>query len=156
MTRLLSTVGELRDAVGSELGPSRWVTLDQARIDAFAEVTGDQQWIHVDPDRVARSGRLSTIAHGYLTLSLAPMLMDELTHLRQGATSVNYGLNRVRFLTPVPAGGRVRLRTKVLAVADRPPDGVLVTYQYTFELEGSTKAALVAEGLSLLLPPARD
>ncbi|HVC23802.1 MAG TPA: MaoC family dehydratase [Candidatus Dormibacteraeota bacterium] len=152
MALLPSTIEELRAAVGTTLGPSDWVTLDQARIDAFAEVTGDHQWIHVDPARAAASDLGSTIAHGYLTLSLVPMLLDQLTRTRQGATSINYGLNRLRFLTPVPAGGRVRLRATVLSVADRPPRGVLVTYQMAFELDGAERPALVAETVSLLLP----
>ncbi|MGC1185333.1 MAG: MaoC family dehydratase [Candidatus Dormiibacterota bacterium] len=152
MTLLPSTIEELRAAVGTTLGPSDWVTLDQARIDAFAEVTGDHQWIHVDPVRAATSSWGSTIAHGYLTLSLAPMLLDQLTRMRRGATSINYGLNRLRFLTPVPAGGRVRLRATVLSLADRSQGGVLVTYQLTFELEGAERPALIAETVSLLLP----
>jgi acyl dehydratase len=151
MTVLLRTIADLRRAVGSTLGPSEWVTIDQAQIDAFAEVTGDHQWIHVDPVRAAAGDFHSTIAHGYLTLSLTPMLMDQLTQLRRGATSINYGLNRLRFLTPVPAGGRVRLRAKILEVADRPPEGVLATYQLSYELEGADRPALVAETISLLI-----
>ncbi len=148
---MLRTIDELRLAVGTTLGPSEWLTIDQARIDAFAEVTGDHQWIHVDPTRGASSDFHSTIAHGYLTLSLTPMLMDQLTRLREGATSINYGLNRLRFLTPIPAGGRVRLRATVLKVVDRPPKGVLVTYGLTYELEGAERPALVAESISLLI-----
>jgi acyl dehydratase len=130
------------------------VELDQAKIDAFAEVTGDHQWIHVDPERAAKSEFHNTIGHGYLTLSLTPMLLDQLNHVRHHATSLNYGLNRLRFLTPVPAGSRVRLRAKVLEVRDRPPAGFLVTYEISYELEGAERPALVAETLSLLLPPA--
>jgi acyl dehydratase len=148
------TIEDLRLAVGSTLGPSDWVELDQAKIDAFADATGDHQWIHVDPARAAVSEFHSTIAHGYLTLSLTPMLLDQLNHIRRHATSINYGLNRLRFLTPVPAGSRVRLRAKVLEVRDRPPKGFLVTYEISYELEGSERPALVAETLSLLLPPA--
>jgi acyl dehydratase len=148
------TIEDLRLAVGSTLGPSDWVELDQAKIDAFADATGDHQWIHVDPARAAVSEFHSTIAHGYLTLSLTPMLLDQLNHVRRHATSINYGLNRLRFLTPVPAGSRVRLRAKVLEVRDRPRKGFLVTYEISYELEGSERPALVAETLSLLLPPA--
>ncbi|MGA8206835.1 MAG: MaoC family dehydratase [Candidatus Dormiibacterota bacterium] len=154
MTLPPESIDDLRQAVGSTLGPSDWVELDQARIDAFAEVTGDHQWIHVDPERAAVSEFHGTIGHGYLTLSLTPMLLDQLNHVRHHATSINYGLNRLRFLTPVPAGSRVRLRAKVLEVRDRPPQGVLVTYEINYELEGSERPALVAETLSLLLPPA--
>jgi len=152
MAVLPATIDDLRRAIGTTLGPSVWVTIDQARIDSFAEVTGDHQWIHVNPARAAASAFRSTIAHGYLTLSLTPMLMDQLTRLRQGATSINYGLNRLRFLTPVPAGGRVRLRAKVLEVTDRPPEGVLATYELDYELEGADRPALVAEAISLLIP----
>ncbi|HUY56285.1 MAG TPA: MaoC family dehydratase [Candidatus Micrarchaeaceae archaeon] len=147
-----ATIEELRRAVGTTLGPSQWVTLDQARIDAFAAVTGDHQWIHVDPARAAASPFHHTIVHGYLTLALTPLLLDELTRLRQGATSINYGLNRLRFLTPVPVGGRVRLRAKVLDVRDRPPEGVLAIYELSYELDGAARPALVAETISLLLP----
>ncbi|HVB13509.1 MAG TPA: MaoC family dehydratase [Candidatus Dormibacteraeota bacterium] len=156
MAVLLRTIEDLRKAVGTTLGPSEWITIDQSRIDAFAEVTGDHQWIHVDPGRAAGSDLHSTIAHGYLTLSLTPMLMDQLTRLRQGATSLNYGLNRLRFVTPVPAGGRVRLRAQVLDVSDRPSQGVLATYQLTYELEGAERPALVAEAISLLIARAED
>jgi acyl dehydratase len=156
MTDTPRTIDDLRRAVGQTLGPSQWVTVDQARIDAFAEVTGDHQWIHVDPGRAGRSDFQSTIAHGYLTLSLTPMLMDQLSHLRRSCTSINYGLNRLRFLTPVPAGGRVRLRATVLEVRDRPPEGVLASFEISYELEGSDRPALVAETISLLLPRSGD
>ncbi|MFZ0995469.1 MAG: MaoC family dehydratase [Candidatus Dormiibacterota bacterium] len=147
------TIDDLRKAVGSTLGPSEWVELDQAKVDAFAEVTGDHQWIHVDPERAAQSEFHNTIAHGYLTLSLTPMLLDQINHVRRHATSINYGLNRLRFLAPVTAGSRVRLRAKVLEVRERPPSGFLVTYEISYELEGSERPALVAETLSLLQPP---
>lgn len=148
----IRTIAELRNAVGTTLGPSDWLTLDQSRIDAFAEVTGDHQWIHVDPERAAASDLRTTIAHGYLTLSLAPMLLDQLIAVRASTTSINYGLNRLRYLTPVPAGGRVRLLATVISVVERPPQGVLATYGLTFELEGSQRPALVAETVSLLVP----
>ena len=151
MAILPRTIDDLRRAVGNTLGPSEWMTIDQSRIDAFAEVTGDHQWIHVDPERAASSDFHATVAHGYLTLSLTPMLMDQLTRLRQNATSINYGHNRLRFVTPVPAGGRVRLRAKVQEVRDRPPQGVLVTYEITYELEGADQPPLVAETISLLI-----
>ncbi|HVC39090.1 MAG TPA: MaoC family dehydratase [Candidatus Dormibacteraeota bacterium] len=152
MAELLRTVEELRQAIGTTLGPSDWVTIGQSRIDAFAEVTGDRQWIHVDPQRAANSGFHGTIAHGYLTLSLTPLLMDQLTRIREGATSINYGLNRLRFLTPVASGARVRLLATVKDVIDRPPQGVLATYQISYELEGADRPALVAEIVSLLIP----
>lgn len=152
MEELPRTIADLRRAVGRVLGPSNWVTIDQARIDAFATVTGDHQWIHVDRERAAAGAFHSTIAHGYLTLSLTPLLLDQLTDVRLAATSVNYGLNRLRFLTPVPAGGRVRLRAEVLSVTDRPPRGVLAAYGLNYELEGAARPALVAESISLIMP----
>lgn len=148
----LRTIEDLRQAVGTTLGPSTWVTTDQTRIDAFAEASGDHRWIHVDPGDAAASNFGSTIAPGHLILSLTPMLLDQLTDLRQHATSLNYGINRLRFPTPVPAGSRVRLRVRILDVRKRPPDGVLATYALTYELEGAVGPALVAGTLSLLRP----
>ncbi len=151
-----ATIDELRRLQGQTLGPSEWVRIDQERIDRFAEVTGDHQWIHVDPQRARDSQFRGTIAHGYLCLALTPMLMDQLTALRRANTSINYGVNRLRFLTPVPAGARVRLQARVVKVRDRPPRGVLATYQLTYQLEGAERPALVAETLSLILPAEQE
>ncbi len=148
----LATSDEVERAVGRELGPSPWVTLDQARIDAFAEVTGDRQWIHVDPARAALGPYGTTVAHGYLTLSLTPMLLDQVSQLRRHWVSVNYGLNRVRFLAPVRAGDRVRMRAEILSAEPRPGAGLLLTFSITYELEGGERPALVAETMSLLRP----
>lgn len=129
---------------GEEVGVSAWATIDQDRIDRFAAVTGDDQWIHVDPERARRSAFGGTVAHGFLTLSLVATLMRDTVAVADATAAVNYGANRVRFVTPVPAGGRVRARFSVGEVA-RVPGGVQVTWNVTVELEGSARPALVAE-----------
>jgi acyl dehydratase len=142
-------VSELRDLVGVELGPTSWIEVTQERIDAFAGATLDPQWIHVDPDRAAAGPFGTTIAHGFLTLSLCvPMLHEVMPS--EGAMSVNYGTNRVRFPAPVPSGSRIRGRFRVLA-ADEVELGVRATVEATVELEGSDKPACVAELVVLTL-----
>ncbi len=131
--------------VGKELGPTGWLEVTQERIDAFAHATGDRQWIHVDPARAADGPFGTTIAHGYLTLSLcAPLVAEALAGLRSESMSINYGTNRVRFPSPVPAGSRIRARVAVASVEEVPggEQAVLVT---TVEREGSEKPACVAE-----------
>lgn len=139
--------------VGKELGVSEWVEIDQARIDAFAQCTGDHQWIHVDVERAKRESPFGgTIAHGYLTLSLvAGQMIDMGAVPHDASAAVNYGLEKARFLTPVKAGARVRNRLSLLA-ADRKGDGrVLLRMENTMEIEGEGKPALVAEALALLV-----
>ncbi|QYY30450.1 MULTISPECIES: MaoC family dehydratase [Cupriavidus] len=139
--------------VGKELGVSAWEDIDQARIDAFAQCTGDHQWIHVDVERARRESPFGgTIAHGYLTLSLVASQLTEMGVVPHDASAaVNYGLEKTRFLTPVKAGARVRNRVVLLA-ADSKGDGrVLVRTQCTVEIEGEGKPALVAEALALLV-----
>src|SRR5437016_3515403 len=136
--------------VGRELGPSEWMTVDQAMIDKFADATGDHQWIHVDVERARREmpgGK--TIAHGYLTLSLVPRLAATLVKVDQVKRGVNYGSNRVRFTAPVPAGARVRLRLKIGKVEPVEGNGVRVTNEVTMEVEGQERPALVAEIMSV-------
>ena len=131
--------------VGQEIGVSDWVDVSQARIDQFAEATGDHQWIHVDPERAKREmpgGK--TIAHGYLTLSLVPRMAATLTRVKKRSRGINYGSNKVRFITPVQAGARIRVRQRISNVEDIP-GGVRVTSQMTVEIEGHDKPALVAE-----------
>ena len=136
---------DLKQHVGRELGPSDWLTVDQAMIDRFAEATGDHQWIHVDVERARREmPGGTTIAHGYLTLSLVPRLAATLLRVKKRARGVNYGSNRVRFITPVPAGARIRLRQRIKDVEDIP-GGVRVTSEMTVEVEGQDRPALVAE-----------
>jgi acyl dehydratase len=144
-------VSTLAELVGRELGPTSWIEVSQERIDAFADATDDRQWIHVDPERAqAESPYGTTIAHGFLTLSLCvPMLSEALP--RGGAMAVNYGTNRVRFPAPVPAGSRVRGRFRVLAV-EETPHGERATIEATVERDGSAKPVCVAELVVLRVP----
>lgn len=141
------TLASLQPLVGQDIGTSDWVTIDQTRIDQFAQATGDHQWIHVDPVRAAAGPFGTTVAHGFLTLSLVPLLFDSGFAIADVKMGVNYGLNRVRFTAPVPAGGRVRGQFKLLAY-EPLPGGAQLTVQVTIELEGSPKPACVAETVS--------
>lgn len=152
MTNSALTFESMQGMVGQELGVSDWVTVDQARIDQFAGCTGDDQWIHVDVERAKRESPFGgPIAHGYLTLSLVAGL-----GLRLGAVPLNtqaafnYGLDKVRFLTPVKAGARVRLRCTLMALESKGPGQYLMKTSNTIEIEGSDKPALVAETLAML------
>jgi acyl dehydratase len=145
----LETPKDLVQHVGRELGPSEWMTVDQAMIDKFADATGDHQWIHVDVERAKREmpgGK--TIAHGYLTLSLVPRMAQTLSRVKKRSRGVNYGSNKVRFITPVQAGARIRLRQRIANVEDIP-GGVRVTSEMTVEIEGQAKPALVAETIGV-------
>lgn len=152
MTRRIEKLDDLEQLVGQTLGTSEWMEIDQKRIDAFAEATGDHQWIHVDPERAARelpTGK--TIAHGYLTLSLLPVLMSQIVRYEGVQMGVNYGSNRVRFTQMVPCGSRVRATSKLVAVDARGP-GYQLTQDVTVEIENEERPALVAEVLTLLYP----
>ena len=145
----LETPKDLLQHVGRELGPSEWMTVDQPMIDKFADATGDHQWIHVDVERARRElpgGK--TIAHGYLTLSLVPRMAQTLTRVKTRSRGVNYGSNKVRFINPVPAGARIRLRQRIANV-EEIPGGVRVTSEMTVEIEGQSKPALVAETIGV-------
>src|SRR6266571_3719805 len=137
---------DLKEHIGRELGPSDWMTVDQAMIDKFAEATGDHQWIHVDVERAKREmpgGK--TIAHGYLTLSLVPRLGATLVKVAKRRRGINYGSNKIRFTNVVPAGSRVRLRSKIAKVEPVPDNGFRITTEVTIEVEGQERPALVAE-----------
>ena len=143
----MTTIGmtELAAAAGSEVGVSDWMAIDQARIDAFAEATGDHQWIHVDRERARREGPWgTTIAHGFLTLSLVSTLMRNTVAVHGVRMSINYGLNRVRFVSPVPSGARIRARVR-LANVTAAAEAVQATWEITVEREGGDRPALVAE-----------
>jgi acyl dehydratase len=142
-----TSVADLRALEGTELGPTAWVEVPQDKIDAFADVTGDHQWIHVDPERAAASPIGSTIAHGLLTLSLAPALMEELMAYDGFAHALNYGYDKVRFPAPVPVGSRVRLRATITEVAE-VPGGAQVTTTQTIERDGGDKPVLVAQSVA--------
>ena len=136
--------------VGTELGPSRPLVVTQERIDAFADATGDHQWIHSDPERAATGPYGGTIARGCLTLSLIPALAADLYDVRLGTARVNYGLDRVRFPAHVPVGAQVSLRCTVDEVTERP-DGWLVAFTFTMDVAGSARPACVARKLSLVV-----
>lgn len=149
--RSFTSVAELNAAVGVELGVSDWVEIDQASIDAFAEVTGDHQWIHVDGQRAASGPFGSTIAHGYLTLSLLPRFRLDIFDITTPRMALNYGLNKVRFPAAVPVGSRVRGRARLLAAEHRAADAVDIVVEYTVEVAGSAKPACVAESVVRVL-----
>jgi acyl dehydratase len=148
------SLATIQNYVGQELGISDWLTIDQERIQHFADCTGDQQWIHVDVERATKESPFGApIAHGFLTLSLiASWQMDMHIFPSNIAQAVNYGLNRVRFLTPVKVGARVRNRVILLSAEWQKNGGILLTTQNTVEIDGASKPALVAEMLSLLFP----
>ena len=143
----INGIDELKTRVGDELGVSDWRDVTQADIDKFAEVTGDDQWIHVDPERAKDTPFGGTIAHGYFTLSLAPVFSYELFELTGIAMGINYGANKVRFPAPLPVGSRVRMRMSLQDVTDIP-GGAQLTMLLTFEREGGDKPVCVAETLS--------
>jgi acyl dehydratase len=144
--KVIGSVDEAVQLIGQELGVSDWLVVDQKRIDAFADVTGDHQWIHVDPDRAsAETPYGGTIAHGFLTLSLIPGLSKDNYRVENAKMGINYGLNRVRFLAPVPARGRVRVRSELVDAAKGDDTTVDLTVRHTVELDGSQKPAAVAE-----------
>jgi acyl dehydratase len=145
-----SSLDDVRAANGTDLGTSRWVDIDQARIDTFAESTEDRQWIHTDPAAAAQSPFGSTIAHGFLTLSLIAGFLGELLVVDGIDMAVNYGLNKVRFPSPVPVDSRIRAHGRIADVQD-VPGGIQVTVLVTIEREGSNKPACVAESVSRLL-----
>lgn len=146
--RIVATPAELSNLVGTESVGDEWVTIDQGRIDAFAGATGDFQWIHVDPERAASGPFGATIAHGYLTLALLPMLTEGLLEVGGCTMAVNYGLDRVRFLQPLLVGSRVRARSEVMSV-NESAQGYRVGLQVTVEIEGSDRPALVADTIVL-------
>jgi len=152
MSKPAPTFEELKEMIGQELGVSKWVTVDQNRIDQFAECTGDHQWIHVDPERARRHSPFrSTIAHGYLTLSIIGALAQEIDAIPENTQAAfNYGLDRVRFVSPVRVGARVRLRSRLTDMEDRGPGQYLMKAYNEVEIEGEEKPALIAETLIML------
>jgi acyl dehydratase len=147
------SIASLADWVGKELGTSKWVTVDQQRINEFAHCTGDHQWIHVDVERAKKeSPSGATVAHGYLTLALlAETAMDVGVVPKDAVAALNYGLDKVRFLAPVKAGARVRNRITLTEVSDKGGGRKLVKLVNTVEIEGETKPALIAETLAMLV-----
>lgn len=143
----LTGLEQVKSYVGQELGVSDWHTVTQEKIDQFAEVTGDDQWIHIDVERAKETPFGGTIAHGYYVLSLAPRFSYDMFTFEGFAFGLNYGLNRVRFPAPMPVGGNVRMRAKLAAVEELP-GGAQITTELTFEREGGDKPVCVAESLA--------
>src|SRR3954454_4197147 len=148
--RTFTSTDQLADAVGEDLGSTDWLEITQERVDAFADATGDHQWIHVDVERAAEGPFGGTIAHGYLTLSLIPQFTPQLFALDTPGAKLNYGVNKVRFPNPVKVGKRIRATAQIADVSDVPAGKQMVT-RYTLEIEGEAKPACVAETVVLLL-----
>jgi acyl dehydratase len=145
--RSFATLAELQDLVGQEIGESDWIIVDQQRIDRFADATGDHQWIHVDPVRAAAGPFGTTVAHGFLTLSLLPEMSATAFEVRGARMGLNYGLNRVRFPAPVPVDSRLRGHFKLLSY-EAIEGGAQLTVEVTMEREGSPKPVCVAESIA--------
>jgi acyl dehydratase len=149
--REFADVEELKTAVGQVLGESDWVVVTQDMIDRFAEATGDFQWIHVDREKAKASPFGTTIAHGFLTLSLTPRLIDRIYRVGKVAARLNYGCNKVRFTQPVPSGGRIKASARLLEVT-ATPKGVRITTEATVTLEGAERPACIAELVAVVIP----
>jgi len=148
--RIFDGFDEIRSAVGTEVGASEWIEITQDRINKFAEATCDEQWIHFDQERARQQlPACRTIAHGLLSLSLAPMFIRSVMGLKGLKNTLNYGADRIRYLAPVPAGSRLRGRTTIADAEDVPPDGLRVSYRLVIEIEGGQRPACVAELIAL-------
>ncbi|MET7279983.1 MaoC family dehydratase [Kribbella sp. NPDC005582] len=151
MAKSFNGVDEVANAVGTSLGETEWLEITQEQVNQFAEATGDHQWIHVDVERATKGPYGGTIAHGYLTLSLIARFGEELFSVSGVTAKLNYGVNKVRFPTPVPVGSRVRAGASIANAAETPA-GVQVSLNWVIELENSAKPACVAETVVLLVP----
>ena len=147
MKKTFQTLEDLAACVGQEVAVSDWLVITQAQIDQFAEATGDHQWIHVDVERAKTGPFGAPIAHGFLTLSLLPKFYENAFDVTESRMGVNYGLNRVRFMSPVPVDSRLRARMKLLTAEPIAGDGLQMTWETTIELEGVAKPACVAESV---------
>jgi acyl dehydratase len=144
--KVITSIDDAVATVGQELGVSDWKEIDQKRIDAFADVTEDHQWIHIDAERAkTESPYGTTIAHGYLTLSMIPALSKDNMRVENALMAINYGLNKVRFLSAVPSGGRIRVRSELVDAAKVNDNTVNMTVRHTVELDGADKPAAVAD-----------
>ena len=150
--RIFDTLADLQALIGQPLGHSDWITVDQPRVNAFAEATEDRQWIHVDPERAKAGPFGAPIAHGFLTLSLIPTFFASAVHIAQVRMGVNYGLNRVRFMGPVPVNSRLRASIKLLQAEPIDNGGMQFTWEVTTEREGVAKPVCIAESISRLYP----
>ncbi|HIG70823.1 MAG: MaoC family dehydratase [Myxococcota bacterium] len=152
MATIFNHPSELKESVGKQLGVSEWLEIDQARIDTFADATGDHQWIHVDPERAKDGAFGSTIAHGYLTLSLVNKFLPEIIDVRGISMGVNYGSDRLRFPAPVPVGARIRGSAELIKVEDVKGNAVQSTVRVTVEIEGSDRPACIIDTISRYVP----
>jgi acyl dehydratase len=147
----VATIEEIQERVGSEIGTSDWLLIDQARIDAFAKVTEDHQFIHVDPERAKKTPFRGTVAHGFLTLSLLSRMADGvMLHPASMRMAVNYGFDKVRFMGPVKSGKRVRGRFKMLSAEEKRASQWQITYEVTVEIEDEEKPALIADWIGYM------
>ena len=145
--KIFQTLNDLTACIGQDVAVSGWITITQQQINLFADATGDHQWIHVDPEKSSTGPFGGTIAHGFLTLSLIPQFFESAFQITNSRMGVNYGLNKVRFMAPVPVGSRLRARMKLLACEPIDNAGVQMTWEVTVEREGSGKPVCVAESL---------
>lgn len=150
--KTFQTLADLARLVGQEVAVSDWLTITQEQVNLFAQATGDHQWIHVDPERAKAGPFGAPIAHGFLTLSLIPKLVESTIEVRETRMGVNYGLNKVRFTSPVPVGSRLRARIKLLSADLIDNGGYQMTWQITIEREGSERPACVAESINRRYP----
>jgi acyl dehydratase len=146
--REFKNLAELRPLLGQEIAVSEWVRVDQKRINLFAEATGDFQWIHLDAERSAKGPFGTTIAHGFLTLSMIPIFMAQAIKMQDVKMGVNYGLNKVRFTSPVPVDSELRARFKLLTIEDIANNGAQMSWEVTIERKGSEKPVCIAESIS--------
>ena len=150
--KTFQTLPELAACIGQEVAVSDWITITQQQVNLFAEATGDHQWIHVDPEKAAAGPFGEAIAHGFLTLSLLPKFFESSFEIIGSSMGVNYGLNKVRFMAPVPVGSRLRARMKLLAAEPIDKAGLQMTWEVTVEREGAAKPVCVAESLERRYP----
>ena len=150
--KIFQTLAELPPLVGQEIVVSDWITITQEQVNLFAQATGDHQWIHVDVERAQAGPFGAPIAHGFLTLSLLPRFFESSVRIKQTRMGVNYGLNKVRFIAPVPVGSRLRARMKLLACDPIDNNGMQMTWEVTTEREGSTKPVCIAESIARHYP----
>jgi acyl dehydratase len=150
---VVPSIGTLKSLVGQKLGVSEWVTVTQQQINSFAEATGDHQWIHVDVERARRESPFKQpIAHGYLTIALAPVLLPQVVRVEGVRMAVNYGLESMRLPAPVPSGARVRMSAELKDVREMPGGGARVTFGMVFEVEGGGKPACIADAIYVYYP----
>jgi NADPH:quinone reductase len=147
----IENLNALKAIVGQELGTTNWYTITQEMINAFADATGDHQWIHTNPEMCAQfSPFKTTVAHGFLNLSFSPKLMAEIFSIKSVKMGLNYGANKVRFMSPIPVNAKVRMKAALLETEDAPPRGVKIIVACTYEIEGQEKPACYAELISIL------